>query len=461
MRTLFALAVLVLAFSISHADEPKAAFPVAPVGFDDGRAELERSLSERREFAATFICRAFEDASLRELAAFAAAHLEPADLTALEKSLKLEGKLVTLKSADEIRQTLDDAKIQPKDVIAALGHMLEARGFAHSESAAWLYARDFNCRALRGALDRGSNAARALAGRIGEKSLKEEIFEAACWQFDGRDCSRSEGGHYDMAQIIQAMMDLNMSWPVWAAALGLASEKHLDAETRKALSWGDAALVLPLFEGVSSERDVFEAARQGVKSGSFQVKTDGGTPEIKRDAVLAQALRRLSLGRRWLRTAGPGVIGVYQGPLSTARVKEGARGLGAKSDRDFAAGLSEAIADHFKQTFELFTLVAYEDGSARAFISGQTENYEYGPDAPLGRGKHWTTLFEGRLSLKGREGLLRAVFAGVNKFKFAEVVLENVEVTPNGAFMLVQATTGKLNSESLLLRRISRNCALE
>jgi len=461
MRTLFALAVLVLAFSISHADEPKAAFPKAPVGFDDGRAELERSLSERREFAATLISRAFEGATLRELAEFAVAHLESADLTTLEKLLKLGGKLATLKSAGEIRKALSDAKIQPKDLIAALGAMLEARGYAHGESAAWLYARDFNCRALLGALDRGSNAARVLAGRLGEKSTNEEIFETACWHFDWRDCSRSDGGHYDMAQIIQALMDLNMDWTVWAAALGLTSEKQLDADTKQALRWGDAMLVLPLFEGVSSERDVFEAALKGVKSGSFHVTVDGDTPEVKRGAVLAQAQRRLSLGRRWLRTAGQGVIGVYQGPLSTTRGIETARGLGAKTDKEFAAGLSGAIMDHFKQKFELLTLVAYDDGSARAFISGQQDNYEYGPDAPLSQGKHWTTLFEGRVSFKGREGLLRAVFGGANKLKFDDILLENLEVTPNGAFLFAQATTGKLKGESLLLRRISRNVALE
>ncbi len=459
MRTLFALAVLALALSLANAEEPKAVFPKAPVGFDDGRAELERNLNERREFGTTFISRAFEEATLRELAAFAAAHLSAADILALEKLLKLEGKLANLKSADDTHKALSDAKIQPKNLIAALSNMLEARGHTHGETAAWLYARDFNYRALLGAFERGSNAARTLAGRIGEKSAREEIFETACWHFDSRDCSRSEGGHYDMAQIVQAMMDLNVDWTVWAAALGLTSEKQLDAESKQALRWGDAMLVLPLFEGVSSERDVFEAALKGMKSGSFGASVE--TPESKRGAVLAQALRRLSLGRRWLRTAGQGVIGVYQGPLSTTRGIDTARGLGAKTDKEFAAGLSDAITDHFTQKYELLTLVAYEDGSARAFISGQGENYEYGPDAPLSQGKHWTTLLEGRISLKGREGLLRAVFAGSNKFKYAEVVLENVEITANGAFMFAQATTGKLKSESLLLRRVSRNVALE
>ena len=461
MRMFFALAVLGLAISLAHAEEPKAAFPKAPVGFDDGRAELERSLNGRREFATTVIRRAFEEATLRELAAFAAAHLTTDDLLALEKVLKLEGKLVNLKSADEIRKALIDAKTLPKDVITALGAMLETRGYTHGETAAWLYARDFNYRALLGALDRGSNAARTLAGRLGEKSTKEEVFETACWHFDWRDCSRSEGGHYDMAQIIQALMDLNMDWSVWAAALGLTSEKQLDAETRQALRWGDANLVLPLFEGVSSERDVFEAALKGVKSGSFRVLADGDTPEVRSGEILTQGMRRLSLGRRWLRTAGQGVIGVYQGPMSTSRGIESARAIGAKTDKEFAAGLSDAITDHFKQKFELLTLVAYDDGSARAFISGQRDTYEYGTDAPLSKGKHWTTLFEGRVSFKGREGLLRAVFGGANKFKFDDIVLENVEVTLNGAFMFTQATTGKLKGESLLLRRVSRNIAQE
>ena len=460
-RTLLASAILVCLLSSISADETRPQFPKAPVGFDDGRLALDEELRNSRADAADLFSRVFDGAGYAELAHFLATHLLSDEIADLDNLLELKGDLTRQVGAKAQRELLEARKITGARVIAALGKMLQARGYSAAEAAAWCYQRDINTQALATALGQTTHGARAIRNRLAAcQDLgkgADAFFESAFWEFDLRDSTQVAGGHYDSLQLIESLLDLGVDSSVWAAALGHKKATDLSQGVNKLVAWADPAMLGGLLEGRSSERDLANAALAYLRQKSRKSAPDS--------MVAEQALRRTYLSQRWFRTAGPGIIGVYRGPWFLGKPTpptEAALSIGSATGDDFATGLTEEIRNHWAVSENLLTLVLYSDGSARATL-GLADNSKmtYGPDSPLGACQSSLMLFEGRASLPGKIGRLSLVFAGKTKPPLLEIEIEGLTVTKNGAFLTCQVDAGAAKNRPLLLRRISRNIALE
>ncbi|MDH5642095.1 MAG: hypothetical protein OEY28_12460, partial [Nitrospira sp.] len=123
--------------------------------------------------------------------------------------------------------------------------------------------------------------------------------------------------------------------------------------------------------------------------------------------------------------------------------------------------LTEEVRSYFSQQGDFITIVAYEDGSARAVITRpgrKPEPYPHG--SPVGRRESRQALFEGRLRVGGAHALLGAVYhTEVNVFP-PEIDLVNLHMIGRGALMACDVDNG-YTLIPLLLRRVSPTIALE
>ncbi len=454
MRTLLALAALVLAISCIRADDNKPSFPQSPIGFDDGRAELEKNLGSLT-LTSLVVERALEDATSGELADLLARRVALDELASMDTLLELKGELAKQTSADGMQKTLEAAKLGHKDVSKALGSLLTRRNYTPLEAAAWLYARNFNSRAIVGALDRGTNAARKVRAFLesSKEATADALFERAFWEFDLRDASGIAGGHYDTAQLLEAMFEIGVDFAAWSQALGKSAEDPLSADEKRVIEWGDAGVMAPALEGRVSERDLYDAALA-----YLHAQTKAGK---SLEGLRALALRRSYVAQRWFRTGGTGVIGVYRGPWNpkSAAPTVTALGLGDLDGIAFAQGLNEELRSYFTPAASTLTLVIYEDGSARGLLK-TAQTYKYEADTPLGKGQFPLLMLEGRATQRGKSVLMAPVFTASNKLPFAEFEVSGFGLTTNKAFMYGEANDGK-NDWPLLLRRITRNAAID
>ncbi len=453
-RTLIALAALVLAVSCVRAEDTKPSFPKSPQGFDDGRIELEKNLGAST-FTSLVVERALEEAPTGELAEFLTSRLALDELASLDTLLVLKGELSKQTGAEGAQKVLVAAKLGHKEIGKALGSMLEKRAYTPVQAAAWLYARNFNARAIIGALDRGTNAARKVRTFLesSKSASADALFERAFWELDLRDASGIAGGHYDSAQLLEAMFEIGVDHAAWSQAFARTAENPLSAAEKNLIAWGDAGVMAPGLEGRVSERDLYDAS-----VAFLQAQAKAGK---SLDPLRALALRRSSLAQRWFRTAGAGVVGVYRGPWNSklAAPTATALGLGDLDGTAFGEGLSEELRAFFAQTGESLTVVIYEDGSARGMLK-TAQKFNYDADTPLGKGQFPWLLLEGRATRRGKSALLAPVFSASNKLPFAEFEISGFGLTTNKAFMFGEANDGK-NDWTMLLRRVTRNAALE
>jgi hypothetical protein len=454
-RTLFALAALALTVTLVHAGESKASFPAAPVGFDDGRVQLEKELNSSGLTTSLVLERALDEATPGELASLLLLRLAPDELASLDTFLSLKGALPKQATVEGMQQTLIDAKLGSKEVAQALGELLTRRAYSPLDAGAWLYNRGYNARVISGALDRGTNAARKMRAFLeSAKSAKSrEIFERAFWEFDLRDASGIAGGHYDSEQLIEAIFDIGMDEAGWVHAFGRAEGARLNANEKRLIDWADAGVIAPSLEARVSERDLFDAA-----CAYLEAQNKRG---VSIDALRQCALRRSFSAQRWFRTAGSGVLAVYRGPWSSKleAPTTSALGVGDLYGTEFGAALSDEVSRYFDQKEETITLVIYEDGSARAIVK-LAQTLKYDAESPLGKSSQPYLLLEGRASARGKNALLSPVFQGNNKLAFTEIDISGFGVTANKAFAYGEAAYGKTD-KSLLLRRVSRNVAFE
>ncbi len=454
LRSLSTVAALLLLGLCIQAQDLPPSFPKAPVGFDDGKAALLESLSDSRLDPSDLVERLFEDASIDEVCAFVLTHLLSDEIQALDTLLDCKGNLAKAEDLAALRKLLEGRKLRAQSVVTALGKMLDKRDLTPSQTAAWLYVRNFNARFIASALDRQSNGSRDLLADLAALSAKnkgaDELFQRAFWEFDLRDSTRMAGGHYDLAQLVESLLELGVDSGVWAKAQNLGQAKDLSAEQRTLIAWGDAVLLAAKLDGRTSERDLVEAALDHFRRLARQGQGS--------ETVLAAAVRRATLSTRWLRTGGAGVVGVYEGPWGGASPPtQSALELGSATGDEFAQGLNEAIKAHFGRGGRRMRMVLYDDGSARAMLSLETP-LVYAADTPLGRGQSNWVLFEGRASAQGKSALLSLVFAGNNRPAVTEFELTGLALTSNGVFLAATVERAGAKPEELLLRRVGRNC---
>lgn len=454
LRSLSALVALALFGLCIRAQDLPPSFPNSPVGFDEGKAALLESLADSRLDPSDVVERLFEDASMDEMCAFVQAQLLSDEVKALDTLLDCKGELARAEDVAALRKVLESRKLRAQSVVTALGKMLDKRELTPSQTAAWFYSRNFNARCIAGALDRQSNGARELladlAAMNARKKGADELFQRAFWEFDLRDSTRMAGGHYDLAQLVESLLELGVDSGVWAKAQNLREAKDLSVEQRALIAWGDAVLLAAAFDGRTSERDLVEAALDHFRRLARQGQGS--------EAVLAAGVRRAGISTRWFRTGGPGVVGVYEGPWGGASPPtQSALELGAAMGDEFAQGLNEAIKAHFARAGRRLRMVLYDDGSARAMLNLETP-LVYAADTPLGRGQSNWILFEGRASAKGKSALLSLVFGGNNRPAVTEFELSALTLTTNGVFLAATVERAGTKPEELLLRRVGRNC---
>lgn len=434
--------ILLLAFAaVAIAEGP--AFPRVPAGFDEGREAFMAELAEDPIPPGHLVPRLFEHADLPELAAFIHRHLSAAEKASLSESLKLSTPLARARDADAVLITLGELK--PVAVSTAIGEMLVARGYSLTQVGAWLAARGFNFRVLQAALNgeridcfihRASLRAQADAGA-------HVLFRDGAWRFNSRDGRLEKGGHYDGVQLVEALLALGWKAPEFARAMGLKDTASLGANTLALIEWGDAPLLWADIELRAPESEF--AAR------AFEYYRD-------RDAapVLDVGLRRADSVKRWLRTGGPGVRGVYEGPWPTADGAPKPPVVTELLDAPLPVPVTSELKEHFAAAEQTLLLVVYADGSARALLRrpGRAP-VVHGAGSPTGNQPSTDQCYEGRASVSGRNALLRLVYADEENSSPARFELVNLRLPAQGALLSADIDDG-LELTPLLLRRTTR-----
>ncbi|MCC6573138.1 MAG: hypothetical protein IT462_05040 [Planctomycetes bacterium] len=442
-RALAAATSLIFLIALASAqDAIKPAFPLVKVGFDDGRVDLIREVEVSNLDPERLVQRVFEDWHRADVAAFLARHTTLDERKQLDKALKQADVLAAADAVDAIQKS----KLTTAQVADALGKLLGQRGYSGVNCCAWLYARDINCAAqLKYA---GSEAfhpfrvqreLRELADK-GEPASK--IFARGLWEFDGRDGLLSHGGHYDGVQLVEGLIALG--WGVEDFARALKKDaKALSPELKRLIAWGDARLIVPLLDGKISEAELATFAQAELKAAPA-------------DKALGVALLAAQSLTRWFRTSGVGVSAVYSGPMPAAdRMAPTTSALEMPDDAMlFSAGLDDAMIKHFAPGGDWLTLVLYEDGGARAVLRSAKEFYEYGPDSPVGMGKHSVLLYEGRAGATAKAGAFTQVFAPKGASS-PRIDLANLVLPAGGALLSASIEEGAA-LRPILLRRCSR-----
>jgi hypothetical protein len=444
MKRLVSTLLFLALLAVSTAADDKPSLPRVPRGFDEGRTAFVAETADALVLPGALIERLFEEADLHDLATFIHRHLLADEKRALGETLALVG-LANCKDQPSVLALLGVRK--PAEVAKAIGAMLVARKYTLSDVGAWLYARGFNFRVLQRAL----NGERLDAFRL-RRQLRAmpdhsaaKVFVPGLWEFNLNDSREEKGGIYDGAQLVEILLAIGWKSADFARAVGV---KELPEARRKLVEWGDAALIWTVLENYVSESELVESVVKHYKAAD--------DPK-----VFDVALARASTTSRWLRTGGPGVVGVYRGPWPTGKgdpmpptsqVIE----IGEADAEQFADALSEQVRNHFKTDGDTITLVVYEDGSARALLDKlKREPLEYHADTPFGEIKSTRQAYEGRVSISGRNGLLYLAFADQVKAAPSEFELANVQLAAGGAFLAADIDDG-LNLTPILLRRMTR-----
>ncbi|MCA8911715.1 MAG: hypothetical protein KDB82_08415 [Planctomycetes bacterium] len=450
MRTLsISLLILLAVGAVVSADADSPALPKVPAGFDEGRKELSREVSEGLVQPGALVERLFEQADLAELGRFIHLHMLSDERQALDDRLKLDGVLDKQREAAGIEKLFRDKKLKPAEVAGAIGKLLEARKYTLTDVVAWLYTRGYNFRILQRALNgerldsfRLRRQLRAMDDRSASK-----VFVPGMWEFNLDDAREEKGGHYDGVQLAQFLLKLGWTPDDFDAVVFAEDHKHLSDIDRKLIEWGDPALVWTVMEPFTPESSLAKAVVTHYK--------DRDDP-----AVMQACLDRADTTLRWFRTGGPGVRGVYRGPWPDAKGEPrpptaNAVEIGNVDSIRFANALDEEIQAHFRDMKDTLTLVVYDDGSARAVIDKPgREPITYPVDHPFGACKSTRQPYEGRVSIEGRNALLYLVYGKAGKSAPEQFELANVKLAANGCFLVADIDDG-LNLMPILLRRIN------
>jgi hypothetical protein len=452
-RLLVALAALCVLAGITVAERtrPTIDLPRVPRGFNEGRTDLVKEASEGFIRPHALVERLYEEADVRELAEFVFKHLKPTEKAALGKQLELENKLPRLRDADGVEQFFNDNELRPGAIATAIGRILEDDGYTLSDVLTWLYLRGHNYRVLQSAMN-GERIDCFMRRRQIREALRNDghggqMFELGFWTLnllDGRD---EAGGHYDGVQLVEGLLAVGFGPAEFAAVTRRESADDLSAEQRTLIEWGDPSLL-------------WDAIKLGVPESELARDTMRYLREHGDPAAIAQAgLNRKGTIKRWFRTGGPGVTAVYAGPWPDS---EGApevpmatvRELEDVSDREFVRHIGDDLLEHFNHEERELVLVIYDDGSARAMIrTGREVNY--GHASPPGNRLAGDRMYEGRISLRGANGLMYAVFAGEGELTPPELDFVNVRKRAGGALLRLDLDDGVVLTP-MLLRRTSR-----
>lgn len=430
--------------------------PRVPAGFDEGRKAFTEEVHEELIDPALLVERVFEYCDLHDMAAFICLHLLNEEIEALDAQLKLKGELARTRDPEVARATLAAATLKTQDVSKALATTLDARQMTLPAVADWLYARGFNFRFLQRALNGERLDAFNLRRRLRalEAPTARNALRPGLWEFNLLDAREEKGGHYKGLQLIEAMLALGFGPDDFDAVLKSdepALTRKLTAHQRKLVQWGDPELIWPFMESGLPESTLMRRLE------AFYAAKDD-------PRVLQVAMLRAETTIRWFRTGGPGVVAVYQGPwpANEGTPKPPSQELEALSDAEALRKFpSDEIAAHFVGHSESITLVLYTDGSARALLHRPgRQPVNYGAASPMGNRAVHVQMFEGRLSVAGRNGLLYSVYGAGLKVAPQEFELANVKQHADGALLAADLDDG-INYTPILLRRVNRVIAVD
>lgn len=452
---LLTLPVLALLAMPAAGEDARPELPKVPKGFNEGREELLAEAGDNLLEPDDLAERLFEHADLREVAAFVALHLTGEEKGLLDRLLELKGGLSGADAA-AVEALFVSREVRAKAVVSALGKLLKQRKYSLSESLAWLYLRGWSFRVLQAAMNGERLDSIRLRAELRELVAKQkephQLFESGLWEFELADGREEKGGIYNGPQLVDCLLQLGWTAESFAHALGLKNAGELTAVQRALVDWQDATLLWQTLEQVVSEADLFKAAQDHYRR---QGRAGNANP-----ALLDLALLRMRCCDRWFRTGGAGVVGVYEGPFPAAGAESKAPVQSAAELQDadaeaFATGLSDALKSHFATAGDRITLVMYDDGSARALLARPgRQAHAYGPATPLAGQSTTTQLYEGRISLKGRNGLLGLVFGEGRSLAPMEIEFANVAQAARGAMLRLDVDDGHVLTP-MLLRRVT------
>ncbi len=443
MRTLW-LTVLLLALTASAQADP--ALPDVPRGFDEGRTALLQEAAEGLIRPDQLVTRLFEEADLEYLAAFTHRHLTTAEKRALETALKLAPGLPAADAAATLK-LLRDKPVSAAGLRSALA-TIAADGRKLPALIAWLYARGINFRALQHAMN-GERMDPLMLLRDARAAGADKLIPLL-WQLNLDDGRVEAAGVHDGVQIVAMLLHLGWREADFGDALARLKLPELTEPQKRAIAWGDANLLWATFGSRLPESELKRAAALMLRD------TD---PKLLQQAIT----RSCDSCLRWFRTGGGGVVDVYSGPWPDAKGQPAPPGpkLLPDAEGDFEGEFSAEAKAHFGHKGDTLTVVIYDDGSARAFIRrAQRPALARPADSPLGGTASATQLYEGRITLRGRAGLLNEVYAHEGTPGPADIEFANVQRLGQGALLTADIDDG-VNLTPILLRRASRLTACE
>jgi hypothetical protein len=449
--------LLVFLSVLAFADDKRPQLPKVPAGFDDGRKELVAEMAENPIKAADLLERLFEDADLTELSGFVFLHLTPSEKSLLDPLLDLGGELARARDAAAVEALLRKKELKPRKVSGALGKMLTKLEYTLGEVGAWLYARGVNFRVLQSAMNGERLDCFRLPAEWREMKAKGKgphlLFEKGLWEFNLLDGREQPGGVYDGTQLVENLMALGWGPEEFAHAMKFKELKDMPQTTRDLMAWGDPALIWQAIELDAPETELSKAAQDYYRK---QTRQGGDNPK-----VLEVAVRRAGAVKRWFRTGGPGVVGVYVGPWPAANGEPKAPVAAVREMEDLdaesiAAQLSDPIQAHFRNIKQTLLLVVYDDGSGRAMLRPETGSAgNYGAGSPTGNVATRDKLYEGRVTLQGRGALMYSVYAGDVTIAPTQFELVNLQLKCKGALLIADIDDG-VQLTPLLLKRTTR-----
>ena len=451
MKTIATWVCVLLVVSTVGAETEKPDLPKVPRGFDEGRNAVLKEVAEETNDGDRLLKSIWEYADIQELADFTHGHVGTDERRMLDSLLKMKGRLAAADSRAQVGRALIAAELSPNDIVAAFAKLHEKNKYTLQDTVSWLYRRDVNFQVMNAAFDGERIDAIRLRAKyralVTKGSKAHELFSTGLWEFNLRDGREEQGGHYDGVQLVEVLLALGWDANLFAKAMGKGSAKDLDQFQRNLVRWGDPTLLWEAMELRVSESELVAFAKKHYKS----------QPKELEAKISSVAVLRFNTVDRWFRTGGAGVVAVYRGPWPSAKGEPAPPKLAElKTSDDFVAALGESLWVHFHNPADQFTLVVYADGSARAMLrQSKRKPMDYAHNTPLGSVQGQSSLYEGRVSLKGENGLMNLVFAeglsaGPSEIEFAHLV-------QNGGGALLSANIDDdINLTPMLLRRVGR-----
>lgn len=444
-----AVILLLLAGLPALAENEKPQLPRVPRGFDEGREQIVKEARDNLITPGLMLERMFEQADLEDIGAFTFRHLTKDEKAALDEALGLGGKLVTRADAKATVKLLRDNEIKPAQGVGALAEIVKSQELSLADTVTWLYARDFNFRILQRGMDGQRLDPFKIRRELRAKDAPAlELVYPGLWEFNIDDGREEKGGYYDGVQLVECMFALDWTIDDFARALGKRDPGELSVAQRRLIEWGDPNLLWPAIELGLPESELIKRIRA-----HYEANND--------PRVLEVALLRAETFLRWFRTGGPGVKGVYTGPWPNAKGEPAPPTTRVNDihgdDAELIAGeLNEEITGHFDAAVTTLTVIVYEDGSARAVIDkpGRTP-VNFGPASPLGNVNTTRQMYEGRVSLRGRNGLFYAIYDREETVAPQEFELANVKLHASDTFFVADVDDG-MQLTPILLKRTSR-----